>query len=158
MHGHPVERWAHQHDFLGAHHERNERRTRVVIALTLVTMVAEVAAGLAFGSMALLADGWHMATHAGALTIAAAASAFARKHAQSSRYVFGTGKVGDLAGFTSAVGLACVAALIGWESVQRLFEAPVVRFDEALWVAGIGLAVNVACALLLGPEAHANTL
>ncbi len=154
MHVHPLERWRHEHDFLGAHHHRNERRMRLVIALTLVTMVAEIAAGLWFGSMALLADGWHMATHAGALSIAAAAYAFARKHAQSSRYVFGTGKVGDLAGFTSAVLLAVVAVLIGYESIQRLLAAPSVRFDEALWVAGLGLLVNLACAWLLGPDQH----
>jgi cation diffusion facilitator family transporter len=156
MHAHPVERWLHEHDFLGAHHQRNERRTRIVIGLTLVMMLAEVACGLAFGSMALLADGWHMATHAGALTIAAAAYAFARKHAQSSRYVFGTGKVGDLAGFTSAVLLAAVAALIGYESLVRLFGEPRVRFDEALWVAALGLVVNLVCALLLGPGAHVH--
>jgi len=156
MHVHPLERWRHQHDFLGEHHERNERRTRVVIALTLVTMAIEIVAGLAFRSMALLADGWHMATHAGALSIAAAAYAFARKHADSSRYVFGTGKVGDLAGFTSAVLLASVALLIGYESVERLFGAPAVRFDEALLVAVLGLIVNLVCAVLLGPEGHSH--
>lgn len=156
MHVHPLERWRHEHDFLGAHHHRNERRTRLVIGLTLAMMVAEIAAGLLFDSMALLADGWHMATHAGALSIAAAAYAFARKHAQSSRYVFSTGKVGDLAGFTSAVLLAVVAVLIGYESVERLFAAHSVRFDEALWVAGLGLVVNLVCAWLLGPEEHAH--
>ena len=154
MHAHPVERWRHEHDFLGAQHQRNERRTRLVIALTLAMMVAEIAAGYAFGSMALLADGWHMATHAGALSIAAFAYAFARKHATSSRYVFGTGKVGDLAGFTSAVLLAAVAVWIGAESALRLFTAAVVRFDEALWVAALGLVVNLVCALLLGSGAH----
>ncbi|NOT31879.1 MAG: CDF family Co(II)/Ni(II) efflux transporter DmeF [Planctomycetes bacterium] len=154
MHVHPLERWRHEHDFLGVHHHRNERRTRLVIALTAVTMVVEIAAGLVFGSMALLADGWHMATHAGALALAAAAYAFARKHAQSSRYVFGTGKVGDLAGFTSAVLLAVVAVLIGYESLVRLFAAHAVRFDEALWVAGLGLLVNLACAWLLGMGGH----
>src|SRR6185503_205002 len=130
MHDHPLERWRHEHDFLGAHHERNERRTRLVIVLTLVMMVAEIAAGLVTGSMALLADGWHMATHAGALALAAAAYAFARRHARSSRYVFGTGKVGDLAGFASAVLLAAIAGLIGYESIQHLLARPAIRFDE----------------------------
>src|SRR5262245_24288716 len=150
MHVHPLERWRHEHDFLGADHEKNERRTRLVIVLTLVMMVAEIAAGLVTGSMALLADGWHMATHAGALALSAVAYAYARRHAQSSRYVFGTGKVGDLAGFASAVLLAAIACLIGFESIQHLLARPAIRFDEALFVATIGLGVNVASALILG--------
>ncbi len=157
MHDHPLERWRHEHDFLGADHERNERRTRVVIALTLVMMVAEVAAGLLTGSMALLADGWHMATHAGALALSAAAYAFARRHARSSRYVFGTGKVGDLAGFASAVLLAAIAGLIGFESFQHLLARPAIRFDEAILVALVGLAVNLASAWILGAgHSHAH--
>jgi cation diffusion facilitator family transporter len=151
MHVHPLERWRHEHDFLGADHEKNERRTRLVIVLTLVMMVAEVAAGLITGSMALLADGWHMATHAGALALSAAAYAFARRHAKSSRYVFGTGKVGDLAGFASAVCLAAIAALIAFESIEHLLAHPAIRFDEAILVAVIGLAVNLVSALILGP-------
>jgi len=150
MHDHPLERWRHEHDFLGADHERNERRTRLVIALTLVMMVAEIAAGLITGSMALLADGWHMATHAGALALSAAAYAYARRHAKSSRYVFGTGKVGDLAGFASAVLLAAIAALIAFESIEHLLARPAIRFDEAIFVATIGLGVNMASALILG--------
>jgi cation diffusion facilitator family transporter len=150
MHDHPLERWRHEHDFLGEQHERNERRTRLVIALTLVMMVAEIAAGLFTGSMALLADGWHMATHAGALALSAAAYAYARRHARSSRYVFGTGKVGDLAGFASAVFLAAIAGLIAYESIQHLLARPAIRFDEAIFVAVIGLAVNLASALILG--------
>ncbi|MSR62030.1 MAG: cation transporter [Planctomycetes bacterium] len=155
MHDHPLERWRQRHDFLGAHHAENERRTRLVIALTLVMMAVEIAVGLLTESMALLADGWHMATHAGALSISAAAYAFARRHAQNSRYVFGTGKVGDLAGFTSAVLLAAVATLIGYESLRHLLDAPAIRFDEALVVAVIGLAVNLVSAFLLrGDHAH----
>ena len=150
MHDHPLERWRHEHDFLGADHEKNERRTRLVIALTLVMMVAEIAAGLLTGSMALLADGWHMATHAGALALSAAAYAYARRHARSSRYVFGTGKVGDLAGFASAVLLAAIAGLIGFESIQHLLARPAIRFDEAILVAIVGLGVNLASALILG--------
>ena len=155
MHVHPLERWRHEHDFLGADHERNERRTRLVIVLTLVMMVAEVAAGLITGSMALLADGWHMATHAGALALSAAAYAFARRHAKSSRYVFGTGKVGDLAGFASAVLLAAIAGLIAFESIEHLLAHPAIRFDEAILVAVIGLAVNLVSALILG-RGHAH--
>jgi len=150
MHDHPLERWRHEHDFLGADHEKNERRTRLVIALTLVMMVAEIAAGLLTGSMALLADGWHMATHAGALALSAAAYAYARRHARSSRYVFGTGKVGDLAGFASAVLLAAIAGLIGFESIQHLLARSAIRFDEAILVAVVGLGVNLASALILG--------
>jgi len=150
MHVHPLERWRHEHDFLGAHHERNERRTHVVIVLTLVTMIAEVAAGYLTGSMALLADGWHMATHAGALALAAVAYSYARRHAASTRYVFGTGKVGDLAGFASAILLGGVALLIAIESVEHLVAPPAIRFDEALLVATLGLLVNLASALILG--------
>lgn len=157
MHVHPLERWRHEHDFLGADHEKNERRTRLVIVLTLVMMVAEIAAGLVTGSMALLADGWHMATHAGALALSAAAYAYARRHARSSRYVFGTGKVGDLAGFASAVLLAAIAGLIAFESVEHLLARPAIRFDEAILVAVIGLAVNLASAWILGAgHAHAH--
>src|SRR5437763_148681 len=122
MHAHSMDRWRHEHIFLGADHERNERRTRIVIGLTLVMMVGEIVAGSIFGSMALLADGWHMGTHAGALTISALAYSFARRHAKNTRYAFGTGKVGDLAAFTSAVILAGVAVLIGIESFQRLVK------------------------------------
>src|SRR5262245_39313867 len=157
MHVHPLERWRHEHDFLGADHEKIERPTRLVIVLTLVMMVAEIAAGLVTGSMALVADGWHMATHAGALALSAAAYAYARRHARSSRYVFGTGKVGDLAGFASAVLLAAIAALIAFESVEHLLARPAIRFDEAILVAVIGLAVNLASAWILGAgHVHAH--
>ncbi len=140
----------HPHLFLGAAHERNERRTRWVIALTLVTMVVEIAAGTAFGSMALLADGWHMATHAGALGIAAFAYAFARRRAADPRFTFGTGKVGDLAGFASAVALGVVAVGIAMESLWRLlFEPTAIAFAEATAVAVLGLLVNIFSAALL---------
>lgn len=158
MHVHPVEQWRHEHVFLGVGHERNERRVRWVVGLTLVMMVGEIVAGSLYDSMALLADGWHMGTHAGALSISAAAYAFARKRARDSRYVFGTGKVGDLAGFGSAVVLAGVACLIGYESVKRLAVPAEIRFDEALFVAGLGLVVNLVSAVLLRPGegAHAH--
>ncbi|MFW5833351.1 MAG: cation transporter, partial [Pseudomonadota bacterium] len=103
MHTRSLDDWRHDHVFLGAGHARNERRTWIVIVLTAVTMVAEIAAGLVFGSMALLADGLHMATHAGALSITALAYLYARRHARDARFGFGTGKLGELAGFASAV-------------------------------------------------------
>lgn len=152
MHAHSLERWRHEHVYLGAHHRRNERRTQIVIALTLAMMALEVTGGLLFGSMALLADGWHMATHAGALALTALAYAFARRHAESARYSFGTGKVGDLAGFSSAVLLGGVAVLIGFESLARLIAPTAILFDESILVACLGLLVNVACAALLFPS------
>jgi cation diffusion facilitator family transporter len=127
-----------------------ERRTKIVVGLTVVMMVAEIAAGTVFNSMALLADGWHMSTHAGALSIAAFSYAFARQHADDPRFAFGTGKVGALGGFTSAIILCIVALLMVWESVSRLTVAQTIAFDEALWVAAIGLAVNLLSALILG--------
>src|SRR3546814_33191 len=137
------------HMFLGAAHDANARRTRWVVLLTAVMMVGEIAAGYVTGSMALLADGFHMATHAGALSIAALAYAYARRHARNPDYSFGTGKVGDLAGFASATILGLFALGIGWESAIRLAEPTDVAFGEATIVAVIGLAVNVLSATLL---------
>lgn len=141
---------AHDHQFLGSAHDQNARRTLWVVILTLVMMVAEIAAGYLTGSMALLADGFHMATHAGALGIAAAAYAYARRHAASRRYSFGTGKVGDLGGFASALILGIVAISVGIESAIRLFQPGDVQFDTAILIAVIGLVVNIVSALLLG--------
>lgn len=143
----------HEHVFLGADHDRNARRTFWVILLTATMMVAEIIAGAAFGSLALLADGFHMATHAGALAIAAGAYIYARRHAHDGRYSFGTGKVGELAGFASAVILGGVALLIAYECVLRLFQPAPIRFDEAIAVAAIGLVVNIASVLLLHDSA-----
>ncbi|UFH48228.1 CDF family Co(II)/Ni(II) efflux transporter DmeF [Pseudomonas sp. KNUC1026] len=140
----------HDHQFLGSHHDENARRTRWVVLLTVVMMVAEIAAGYVTGSMALLADGLHMATHAGALGIAAVAYAYARRHASSGKYSFGTGKVGDLAGFASALVLGLVALGIAVESIARLLQPSSVAFGTAIWVALLGLFVNIASALLLG--------
>ena len=143
---------SHSHVFLGHDQDRNERRTWAVIALTTVTMAAEIGAGTVFGSMALVADGWHMATHAGAMLITALAYLLARRHLHDSRYSFGTGRLGDLAGFTSAVVLALVAVGIGWESVARLLSPVSIHYREALVVALLGLAVNLASAWLLREE------
>jgi len=112
MHSHSTRPWQHSHVFLGAKHGRHERRTWFVVALTSAMMVAEIAGGTIFGSMAVIADGWHMSTHAGALAIAALAYRFASSHARDERFTFGTGKVGELAAFTSAVILALIAAAI----------------------------------------------
>jgi len=139
----------HDHVFLGENHARNERRTWAVIALTATMMVVEIAAGTIFGSMALLADGWHMSTHASALLITALAYRYARRHARNPRFTFGTGKLGDLAAFGSATVLAIVALLIGWESLMRLRSPVPISFDEAILVAVLGLAVNLVSAWLL---------
>jgi cation diffusion facilitator family transporter len=154
MHKDSIERWRHPHVFLGANHRRNERRTWLVIALTAAMMVGEIVAGLAFGSMALLADGFHMATHAGALSIAALAYYYARRHARDERFSFGTGKLGELAGYTSAVILAVVALMIAFESVMRLTAPVPIRFDEAIAVAVLGLLVNLASAWILHDPGH----
>ncbi|MBN9435038.1 MAG: CDF family Co(II)/Ni(II) efflux transporter DmeF [Bosea sp.] len=146
---------AHEHVFLGSDHDDNARRTLIVVVITAVMMVAEIAAGLMFNSMALLADGFHMATHAGALGVAAAAYAYARRHARNRAFTFGTGKVGDLAGFASALVLAIIAFGIGAESVLRLFQPGPVAFGEATVIAVIGLGVNLVSALLLsGGHGH----
>jgi cation diffusion facilitator family transporter len=139
----------HEHVFLGENHERNERRTWLVIGLTASMMVAEITAGSIFGSMALIADGWHMSTHAAAMLIAALAYLYARKNARNPRFTFGTGKLGDLAGFASAIILAMIALLIGWESLLRFYSPVAINFTQAIIVACIGLAVNLLCAWLL---------
>lgn len=144
-----LEELAHDHDFLGRSHDRNARRTLWVVALTSVMMVAEIAAGWITGSMALLADGFHMATHAGALAIAALAYSYAKRHVANPRFTFGTGKVGDLAGFASAVILAIFAIGIAVESVKRLLAPVSVDFADAIIVAIVGLAVNLVSAVVL---------
>lgn len=122
MHSQSMDRWHHAHVFLGEHHHRNERKTWVVIGITTMMMIGEILGGVLFGSLALLADGFHMSTHAGALLIAALAYTFARRHARNPSFAFGTGKFGDLAAFTSAIMLAMIAMLIGYEAVQRLIS------------------------------------
>jgi cation diffusion facilitator family transporter len=154
MHNHSIRSWQHEHVFLGQKHARHERRTWFVVALTAVMMVAEIVGGTIFGSMALVADGWHMSTHAAALAIAALAYHFARAHAHDARFAFGTGKLGELAGFSSAIILALIALLIGYESMMRLMSPVSIHFGEATAVAAVGLAVNVASAWLLFDHDH----
>ena len=149
MHSHSLDQWTHDHVFLGPKHSQNERRTWFVVALTVVMMVGEIAAGSLFGSMALLADGWHMATHAAALGIAGIAYLFARQHARNARFAFGTGKFGDLAAFSSAIILGLIAVQIAYESVFRLVYPVPIAYGEAIAVAVLGLGVNLVSAWLL---------
>jgi len=145
----------HSHVFLGSDHRRNERRIWLVIALTTVMMVVEIGAGSVYGSMALMADGWHMSTHASAMLISALAYLYARRHANNARFTFGTGKLGDLAGFASAIVLALIALLMGWESLLRLFAPVAINFHEAIAIAVAGLVVNIVSAWLLrGDHGH----
>src|SRR5713226_10047132 len=140
---------AHGHVFLGEGHEQNERRTWTVIGLCSVMMIAEIVGGILFGSIALVADGLHMSTHASALLLAALAYRYARRYANDARFSFGTGKLGDLAGFTSAIVLAMIALLIGYEAISRFIWPVPISFDEAIPIALLGLIVNVASVLLL---------
>ncbi len=146
----------HSHIFLGSSHAANERRSWAAISLTSFMMVAEIAGGTLFGSLAVVADGFHMATHALAFLITALAYTYARRHALDARFVFGTGKLGDLAGYTSAIILAMIALGIGYEAAVRLFSPVTILFDEAILTAAGGLAVNIATAWLLsgGGGAH----
>jgi cation diffusion facilitator family transporter len=149
---------SHSHVFLGEGHDKNERRTWAVIALCAAMMVAEIVGGLLFGSIALVADGLHMSTHASALLLAALAYRYARRHADDPRFSFGTGKLGDLAGFSSAIVLAMIAVLIGYEAVSRLFAPVPISFNEAIPIAVLGLIVNVVSALLLsGGDGHEHS-
>src|SRR4030088_1519854 len=144
----------HNHVFLGEGHEKSERKTWAVIWLCAAMMVAEIIGGLLFGSIALVADGMHMSTHAGALLLAALAYSYARKHANDRGFTFGTGKLGDLAGFAAAIILAMIALLIGYESVSRIFAPVPIHFAEAIPIACLGLAVNIASAFLLNGGDH----
>lgn len=148
-HVHAIDPFIHDHVYLGEHHESNERKTWWVIGLCAVMMTAEIVGGLYFGSMALIADGLHMSTHAGALLIAALAYTYARRHALDTRFAFGTGKLGELAAYSSALILAMIALLIGYESITRLVHPVHIDFDQALAIAGLGLCVNLSSAWLL---------
>ncbi len=144
----------HSHVFLGAGHAQAARRTWWVIGLCGAMMVLEILGGLVFGSIALVADGLHMSTHAGALLLAALAYTYARKYANDPRFTFGTGKLGDIAGYTSAIVLAMIALLIGYEAVGRLFAPVPIHFSQAIPIAVLGLAVNIACVWLLSGDHH----
>jgi len=144
----------HGHYFLGEAHERNERKTWIVIAITSAMMVAEIVGGIWFGSVALIADGLHMSTHSGALLIAALAYTYSRRYAHDHRFAFGTGKLGDLAAFASAIVLAMVALLIAYESVERFFRPVPIAFEEAIPIAFLGLIVNLVSAFLLRDDHH----
>ena len=149
MHTHSIDDFRHSHVFLGDAHERNERKTWAVIGICAAMMVAEIIGGFWFGSVALIADGLHMSTHAGALLIAALAYTYSRRYADDARLAFGTGKLGDLAAFTSAIALAMIALLIGYESVDRLINPVPIAFNQAIPIAVVGLGVNLLSAFLL---------
>ncbi|MCB1904352.1 MAG: CDF family Co(II)/Ni(II) efflux transporter DmeF [Gammaproteobacteria bacterium] len=153
MHSYTIEKLQHSHSFSSSN-ERGERRTRYVLLLTAVTMVVEIVAGSLYGSMALLADGWHMGTHVAAFMIAIFAYQYANKHAENPAYSFGTGKVSVLGGFASAVTLTVVALVMLLESVQRIIDPHPIQFNEAIAVASLGLFINVVSALLLKDDDH----
>lgn len=155
MHARALENWQHNHDFL-VKNEKGEQRTQYVLILTAITMVVEIIAGSIFGSMALLADGWHMSTHVAAFMITIFAYRYARKHTDNPAYAFGTGKVSVLGGFASAVALAVVALVMFVESIHRIIEPQIIQFNAAIGVACVGLLVNVISAFLL-KDGHAHT-
>ncbi|MGB5157479.1 CDF family Co(II)/Ni(II) efflux transporter DmeF [Desulfobacterium sp. N47] len=158
MHIHTLETWQHNHDF-AVIHKKGERRTTQVLIMTAVTMVIEVIAGIVFGSMALLADGWHMGTHVAAFLIAIFAYKYAGKHENNPMFTFGTGKVSVLGGFASAIALAVVALVMSVESIQRIINPQQIHFNQAIGVATLGLFVNLICAFILQGKhdhVHAN--
>lgn len=148
MHIHTMDQWRHPHQF-ATHDIRNERNTTWVVILTVTMMALEIGAGMMFGSIALLADGWHMGTHAAALAITLVAYIFARRLAQDRRFTFGTGKMGVLGGFSSAIVLLVVALLMAFEAVKRLITPHPIQYNEAILVAVVGLSVNLLSAYLL---------
>ncbi|EYS91766.1 cobalt transporter [Cupriavidus sp. SK-4] len=155
MHSHDLSAWTHSHAF-DAGNRAAERGTRLVMAITAATMVVEIAAGLWFNSMALLADGWHMSSHALAIGLSAFAYAAARRYAGDRRFAFGTWKIEVLAGFASAVFLLGIAALMAAGSVERLLSPQDIHYREAMAVTALGLLVNLGCALILGGHAHGH--
>ena len=159
MHRADHSHFRHSHDF-ALDSSAAERRTRIVIGITAAMMVLEIAAGIAFNSMALLVDGWHMGTHVTAFLITAAAYYFSRRHAGNPLHSFGTAKIGVLGGFASAVVLAVIALLMAGESVHRFFAPLSIHFNEAIGIAVLGLIVNLTCALVLThrhDHSHAHT-
>lgn len=154
MHTHDMSSWTHDHVFGQDKARPGERRTLIIVLVTAVFMVVEIVAGLYYGSMALLADGLHMASHAAALGISVAAYVYARRHASDRRFSFGTGKVNSLAAFASAILLGGFAVVMAVESIERLFNPVAISFDQAILVAVLGLAVNGASAWLLASTPH----
>ncbi len=156
MHTESIERWVHDHTFGQDEKRSAERRTLIVGVVTLLTMVVEIWAGLAFGSMALLADGLHMGSHASALAISVFAYRYTRTHAKDARFNFGTGKVNSLAAFASATMLALFALAMAWESIGRFISPVAIGFNQAILVAGLGLIVNGGCLAILGGHGHSH--
>ena len=150
MHNHDIENWRHDHTFSQDRRRPGESRTLIVIGITAIMMVVELVAGVIYGSMALLADGLHMASHTAALSISAFAYIYARRNARNSAYSFGTGKVNALGGFTGAVLLAIFAVIMGFESILRMLNPVEIVFNQAIFVAVLGLVVNGACVFILG--------
>lgn len=148
MHTDTLNRLQHDHNF-AVINRKGERRTRLVLVLTLLTMILEISTGMIFGSMALLADGWHMGTHVAAFMITLYAYSYSRRHAHDQTFAFSSGKVGVLGGFASSVALGVVALMMLVESGERLLAPRIIQFDHALMVAGFGLFINFVCALLL---------
>jgi cation diffusion facilitator family transporter len=153
MHTADISTWKHEHNFSGDT-SAAEKRTRIVVALTATMMTVEIIAGYFFNSMALTADGWHMGTHVAAFVLAAVAYSFGRRHAQDERFTFGTGKVGVLGGFTSAIVLSIVALVIAGQSIHRLLAPQVIHFREAIFIAMASLAINLICAFVLKDKPH----
>ncbi len=152
---HSLDNWTHQHKY-NLDNNKAEKNTYYVLILTAITMVVEIVAGSMYGSMALLADGWHMGTHVTAFLITIFAYSYSRKYENDDKYSFGTGKVNVLAGFTSAIALGIVALLMIIESITRLFEPQAIHFNEAILVAVIGLVVNVASMFILHDHHHVH--
>jgi len=153
MHKQTLENACHDHDY-SHNHEHGERRTTWVLWLTVITMFVEIVAGSIYGSMALLADGWHMGTHVAAFMLAIFAYRYGRKHANDPDFSFGTGKVSVLGGFASAIMLSVVALVMILESVHRFFEPREIHFNQAITVAVLGLLINVICAFILKDHHH----
>jgi cation diffusion facilitator family transporter len=153
MHTTNISAWQHGHDFSGDTSSA-EKRTRRVVVLTGGMMLVEIVAGYFFHSMALVADGWHMGTHVAAFVLAALAYSYGRRHAQDARFTFGTGKVGVLGAFTSAIVLSIIALVIAVDSIHRLLVPQVIHFREAIVIAVVGLVVNLVSALMLKDEPH----
>ena len=153
MHAHSLEDWQHSHEF-SIKNDKGERRTHYVLILTAIVMFIEIVAGSIYGSMALLADGWHMGTHVAAFMITIFAYRYARQHADNPAYAFGTGKVSVLGGFASAIALAVVALVMLIESMQRIIDPQTIQFNEAIVVACLGLLVNIISAFLLKDDHH----